>query len=155
MSVLRCPDHPVETLDNRGIQQVKYALFPHRGDWREGNTMQKGYEFNYPLITVTESVHKGSLPARYSFIEVSPENVMVTAIKQSEDSENKIVLRLLETEGSDCTVQIKLSPIMMIDAVHKADLMENDLEEIPLMNNGIKVEVGKYAIESYKLIKDN
>ena len=44
---------------------------------------------------------------------------------------------------------------MMIDAVHKVDLMENDLEDIPFVNNDFKVEVGKYAIESYKLIKDN
>ena len=82
LSVLRSPDHPVETLDDKGIHQIKYSLFPHKGSWREANAMQKGYEFNNPLIAIISDAHKGLLPSTHSFVEISPENLIVTVLKK-------------------------------------------------------------------------
>ena len=153
LSLLRSPDHPVESLDDRGIHQVKYALYPHKGNWRDANAMQKGYEFNYPLIAVTGDSHKGDLPTKNSFLEISPENLIVTVLKKAEDS-NDLILRLYETKGNACTAKVKLSESLGIDAVHKTDLLENELEEITLNKQGFDVKVGRYSIESFKLIKD-
>jgi alpha-mannosidase len=153
MSLLRSPDHPVESLDNRGTHQVKYSLYPHRNGWRNAGVMQKGYEFNYPLIAVNGAVHKGSLPAAHSFIEISPENLIITAIKKAEDSDD-LVIRFFETTGNECVAKVRLSEFMDVDAVYKTDLLENELEDIPKTGPGFEVKVGRYSIESYKLIKD-
>jgi alpha-mannosidase len=153
LSVLRSPDHPVESLDDKGIHQVKYALYPHKGNWREANVMQKGYEFNYPLIAINEGIHKGNLPAKHSFIEISPENLIVTVLKKAEDSDD-LIIRFFETAGNKCTAKVKLSEFIGIDAVHKTDLLENELEDIPKDGQGFNVKIGKYSIESFKLIKD-
>ena len=153
LSVLRSPDHPVETLDDKGIHEVKYALYPHKGNWREANVMREGYEFNYPLIAVKEQVHKGKLPSQHSFVEISPENLVVTVLKKAEDSDD-LVIRFFETAGNDCTAKVKFSEFIDFDAVHKTDLLENELEDIPKDGQGFDVKVGKYSIESFKLIKD-
>ena len=153
MSLLRSPDHPVESLDDKGIHQVKYALFPHTGSWREAGAMNKSYEFNNPLIAIVGDVHNGTLPAKHSFIEISPGNLIVTVLKKAEDSDD-LVLRFFETVGSKCIAKVKLSEFLKVDAVHKTDLLENELEDIPLNQKGFDVKVAKYSIESFKLIKD-
>jgi alpha-mannosidase len=153
LSVLRSPDHPVEATDEKGTHLLKYSLYPHNGNWSSANTMQKAYEFNNPLIVLNESSHNGSLPASYSFLEIYPENLIVTVLKKAEDSDDLIV-RFYETKGSECMAQIRLSPFLGIDAVHKTDLLENELEDIPLNKNDFETKVGKFSIETFKLIKD-
>ncbi len=153
LSLLRSPDHPVETLDDKGVHQVRYSLYPHMDSWREGKTMQKGYEFNNPLIAVTADLHKGNLPASHSFLEISPENLVVTVLKKAEDSAD-LMLRFYETTGQACTAKVKISEFLGVDAIHKTDLLENELEDIPKINRGFEAKVGKYSIESFKLIKD-
>jgi alpha-mannosidase len=153
LSVLRSPDHPVEATDEKGTHQIKYSLYPHTGNWKTANTMHKGYEFNYPLIAIPESAHDGYLPEEHSFIEIFPENLVVTVLKKAEDSDD-LVVRFYETEGSECIANIKLSPFMSIDAVHKTDLLENEMENIPMNKNEFETKVGKFSIETFKLIKD-
>ena len=153
LSVLRSPDHPVKATDEKSIHQLRYSLYPHSGNCYTANTMQKGYEFNNPLIVLNEPSHKGSLPSKHSFIEISPDNLIVTVLKKAEDSDD-LIMRFYETKGADCTAIIKLSPFFGIDAVHKTDLLENELEDIPLQKNEFETKVGKFSIESYKLIRD-
>ena len=153
LSLLRSPDHPVESLDDKGVHQVRYSLYPHLGDPMKGKSMQKGYEFNNPLIAVSADVHKGNLSASHSFLEIYPENLIVTVLKKAEDSDD-LMLRFYETTGQPCVAKVKFSEFLGIDAIHKTDLLENELEDIPKTNQGFEFKVGKYSIESFKLIKD-
>lgn len=125
LSLLRSPDHPVESLDDKGIHQVRYSLYPHRGTWKEGKSMLKGYEFNNPFIAVTAEVHKGNLPTIHSFLEISLENLVVTVLKKAEDSDD-LVFRPYETTGQPCVAKVKISEFLGIDAIHKTDLIRNN-----------------------------
>jgi alpha-mannosidase len=154
LSVLRSPDHPVFATDEKGIHQLRYALYPHKGNWRESNTMLKGYEFNYPLIAIQEAVHHGELPATQSFINIEPCDVIVPVLKKAEDSDD-LIIRIFETEGEKSVVKVNLSNFLKIDAIHKTDLMENEMEIIPHNQSSFEVEVGKYSIDTFKLIEDN
>ena len=153
LSLLRSPDHPVDAADEKGTHRIGYSLYPHAGNWQTANTMARGYEFNYPLIVVKETNHTGSLPLRHSFIEIFPDNMIITALKKAEDSDD-LLMRFYETVGEGSTAKIKLSPMMGIDAVHKTNLLETELENIPLNKNKFEVTVGKFSIESFKLIRD-
>jgi alpha-mannosidase len=154
LSLLRSPDHPVDATDEKGTHLIGYSLYPHIGNWQTANTMKRGYEFNYPLIVVKETNHAGQLPLRHSFIEISPDNMIITTLKKAEDS-NDLILRFYETKGEESKAKISLSPILGIDAVHKTDLLEYEIEDIPGYKNEFEVKVGKFSIESYKLIKDH
>lgn len=153
LSLLRSPDHPVESLDDKGVHQIRYSLYPHAGTTKEGKSMLKGYEFNNPLIAVTTDLHRGNLPVNHSFLQITPENLVVTVLKKAEDSDD-LMLRFYETTGEKCTAKVKISEFLGIDAIHKTDLLENELEDIAKTDKGFEFKVGKYSIESFKLIKD-
>jgi len=153
LSVLRSPDHPVAATEEKGIHQLKYALYPHSGDWRQAQTMRQGYEFNYPLIAVPEKNHPGILPARHAFIAIEPSNLIISVLKKAEDSE-ALILRFYETQGSACRAKIQLSSCIQLDAVHAADLLENETETVRFLPPRFETEVRPYSIESFKLIRD-
>lgn len=54
-----------------------------------------------------EHCHRGKLPKEQSFIKVDKKNVMVTALKKAEDTDDT-VLRLYETEEKHTEVNIAL-----------------------------------------------
>jgi hypothetical protein len=89
--------------------EMSWGLFGHPGDWTTA-TVQKGYEFNSPLIArVEKTAHAGTLPKVYSFLTVQPENVVVTAVKKWEaepvnQAQYKTMqVRFYEISGKDNT----------------------------------------------------
>jgi alpha-mannosidase len=51
MTILRTSYSPDPNPD-QGRHELKYSLYPHRGDWRKALTFRRGYELNHPLETV-------------------------------------------------------------------------------------------------------
>ncbi len=58
-----------------------YALVPHTGDWREAGVYRDGLEFNHPLLAHTAAVHAGVLPPRWGLLQVTPHNVVISALE--------------------------------------------------------------------------
>jgi len=114
--------------------------------------VRKGFEFNYPLQVVLEDPHDGELPSQHSFIEVSPENVILTAAKEAEDSED-MVLRLYEAHGSDTEARIKFDRAP--SRVLQTDLMEWDKYlpsvEYEIKGNAIFVPMKPWEIKTLKV----
>src|SRR5262249_15257108 len=50
---------------------LRYALVPHRGDWREAQVYREGMEFGRPLICRPVAAHPGSLPAKWGWVKAS------------------------------------------------------------------------------------
>jgi alpha-mannosidase len=90
LSLLRSPKWPDPTAD-RGKHSIEYSLYPHTGTWRAAGTVQRGYEFNNPLIAVMTDSHKGKLPETNSFVRLSPSNLVLTSIKKAEDSDAWVI----------------------------------------------------------------
>jgi alpha-mannosidase len=70
-------------------------------------TVRHGYEYNYKLAAMQVESHAGSLPAKYSYASVKPENVILTALKKAED-ENGLIFRVYESAGKSGDVQIHI-----------------------------------------------
>jgi alpha-mannosidase len=106
LSLLRSPVWPDPEAD-RGPHHFSYWLYPHAGDWKTALTVHRGYEANDPLTVIQADPHEGPLPARYSFISVSPANVILTAVKKAEDA-NALLFRVYESAGqeSKATLQV-------------------------------------------------
>jgi len=96
MSLLRSPDYPdplmmglsetAPSITDQGRHSFSYALYPHKSSWKRAGTMRKGYEFNFSPLPILESAHRGDLPRRFSFVRISPENVILETMKKAEDS---------------------------------------------------------------------
>ncbi|MFZ1012368.1 MAG: glycoside hydrolase family 38 C-terminal domain-containing protein, partial [Terracidiphilus sp.] len=89
LTLLRSPKWPDPDAD-MGHHHFHYALYPHAGTWKDAMTVQRGFEYNYPLTAVVTTAHAGSLPSEHSFVSVSPSNVVLTAVKKAEDAKGLI-----------------------------------------------------------------
>jgi len=103
LTLLRSPTWPDPEAD-QGHHHFHYALYPHAGTWKNANTVRHGWEYNFPLEAVTATVHAGALPAQHSFASVSPENVVLTAMKKAEDADG-LIFRAYEWAGKSATAE--------------------------------------------------
>jgi alpha-mannosidase len=108
LTLLRSPKWPDPDAD-MGNHHFHYALYPHAGTWKDAMTIRHGFEYNYPLTAVVTTAHAGSLPAEHSFVSVTPENVVLTAVKKAEDAKG-LIFRMYEWAGKDSTVEFHVPP---------------------------------------------
>ncbi len=92
---------------DQGVQHLAYSLVPHRNKWQNARTVRRARELNAPLIPVLESSHDGDLPHSLSYLQATPENVLVNVVKRAEDSDD-IVLRFYETDGKAANARIRI-----------------------------------------------
>lgn len=88
----------------QGIHRFEYSLFPFES---VTDCEKQAEEISKKPTVVVETFHKGTLPCEFSAINVSKENIIVTALKQSED-ENGTVLRCYEAENKDTDAEIEV-----------------------------------------------
>ena len=108
LTLLRSPTYPDPEAD-QGHHHFHYALYPHSGTWKDALTIRHGYEYNYPLTAMATTEHAGSLPAEHSFASVSPDNVVLTAVKKAEDARG-LIFRVYEWAGKEATVEFHVPP---------------------------------------------
>ena len=149
-TLLRSSYDPDPTPD-QGMHEMTYSLYPHRGDWRQANTVRRGCELNEPLIGRVTGKHTGTLPKLKTFVWVSEPNLIVTAFKKAED-DNSLILRFYETQGRPCKAKIALG--MNARYVIETDLMERPIgKRVALKRGGFTVKVGKHEIKTYRLLR--
>lgn len=125
------PDRLHSFMD-QGIQYFTYTMLPHSGSWEQAGVARWAAELNQRPSALFASFHRnGTLPQSESFIDTTPENVMVTVLKQAEDGDD-LVLRLFETGGA---------------ATH-ATIM------LPKWNRKLEVDFGPSEIKTFRVPRD-
>ena len=146
LSLLRSPTWPDPEAD-QGHQHFSYALYPHSGTWKQALTVRQGYDFNYHLTGMPVSAHSGRLPGSFSFLKTEPDNVVVTAMKKTEDGDGLLV-RFYEWAGKSGNITLTLPP--GIRSATLANLMEKP-EGSPLAVSGgqqVTVPVTPFEIQT-------
>jgi alpha-mannosidase len=147
LSLLRSPEWPDPHADE-GHHEFTYSLYPHAGTWREALTVRQGYELNYKLLAMQTGKHDGLLPAEHSFVNLQPENVVLTAMKKSEDGSD-LILRFYEWAGKDTEVKIQLPP--SAQSAKDADLMERPIADLKLEGGVANVHAKPYEIKTVRV----
>lgn len=150
LSLLRSPIWPDPTAD-RGYHSFEYALYPHKGKVEESKTVYKGYEFNYPLITFATDSHPGNFLMEKSFFQVTPQNVIITSIKQAEENENALIITMYESKGTDSKVEINL-PFTRSKIV-ETNFLEEDGKNIKVNGDKLLLEIKGKETKLIKLIR--
>ncbi len=161
VTLLRSPSYPPkwpavaleswlkgEEPTDQGRHVAKIGLYPHRGDWREAQTVRKAIEFNNPLIARLEEAHGGQLPKTHSFIDVDGGDAPITVVKQAEDGSN-IVLRLYEPHGREATVTLNVAP--SIKEAQEADLLERPVKPITIKDEKLAITLKPHEIKTILL----
>ncbi|HEY1805590.1 MAG TPA: glycoside hydrolase family 38 C-terminal domain-containing protein [Terracidiphilus sp.] len=143
ITLLRSPTWPDPDAD-QGEHHFHYALYPHAGTWKDALTVRHGWEYDYPLQAVVTTAHSGSLPPEHSFASVSPENVVLTAIKKAEDVD-ALIFRAYEWAGTETTAEFHVPPGATGATV--TNLMEQpEGEPFSVTGDVIKVPIHPYEI---------
>ncbi len=147
LSLLRSPEWPDPHADE-GHHEFTYSLYPHAGSWRDAQTVRRGYELNYKMIAVQPHKHEGALPSEHSFVGVEPDNVVLTAIKKSEDDDS-LILRFYEWAGKESDVKLHLPA--GAQSASETDLMEKPIGELAVHNDSVTVHTKPYEIKTVKV----
>ncbi len=148
ITLLRSPTWPDPDADE-GEHHFHYALYSHAGTWKDALTVRHGWEYDYPLQAVVTTAHAGSLPAEHSFASVSPDNVVLTAVKKAEDQNglgvNGLIFRAYEWAGKQTTAEFHVPPGATGATV--TNLMEQpEGEPLPVTGGVVKVPIHPYEI---------
>jgi len=147
LSLLRSPEWPDPHADE-GEHEFTYSLYPHGGSWRDAQTVRRGYELNYKLIAMQTYTHQGPLPPQHSFVQVQPDNIVLTAVKKAEDDQS-LILRFYEWAGKEADVKLQLPPGAQSAA--ETDLMERSLGTLRLENEAVTAHTKPYEIKTVKI----
>ncbi|MFD2611932.1 alpha-mannosidase [Paenibacillus gansuensis] len=95
------------TFIDQGIQTFTYRIMPHEGNWEEAGTVKRAQELIQRPVSIIETYHQGVLPQSNSFLTVDKDNVIVGAMKNSEDGDD-LIIRLYETTKTATQAAITL-----------------------------------------------
>lgn len=99
----------------QGLHEFSYSVFPYVS---AADAERHAEELNFPLRYVVDSFHKGGLPEERSCLSCDSQDVVVTAVKKSEDSD-RVIVRLVEMNGKDTPLDITLfNEILHADVSH-------------------------------------
>lgn len=87
-----------------GVHEFSYRIFGYESNSASEKTAAV---LNYGLRAITGSFHNGVLPLKKSCFTCNNENVIVSAVKQSEDN-NTPVIRIYEINGEDSDISFEL-----------------------------------------------
>ncbi len=151
LSLLRAPTYP-DPLADRGYQHFNYAIYPHKGDYVEGNVTRQGYAFNEPIYALRTTSHKGELPKSHSFVQIDADNVILNALKKSED-DNDWIVRVYETAGKSATVNVTFD--RQVSAAQEVNLIEDPVGKVETHKNGFVFDIKPREIRSFKVRLDS
>jgi alpha-mannosidase len=123
-----------------------YALVPHVGDWRQAAIYREGLEFNHPLLTHTMAVHSGPLPDRWGFLDIAPQNLVLSTFKPGPDG--TAVLRVYEAAGKPTAAKIRLSAQVL--AAEEVNLMEDPGRTLAVADNTLQLDFRPFEIKTVK-----
>ena len=110
--------------------------------------MRRGYELNYKLICVPVARHGGTLAPEHSFVQISPDNVIVTALKKAED-ENELVLRFYEWAGKERDVKVQFP--VAAESASETNLIEKPRANLHVDNGALVLHTKPYEIKTVKV----
>lgn len=136
-----------QTTQDWGNHTIRYSLYSHRGDWREGKSDLQALRFNQPLYPFISEPSPGPLGNNYSFLSLSTDNAVVSALKFAEDKSGAIILRMIELTGEkQKNTHINL-PGKITNAI-EVNGQEIKTGEIKSTDNRIETELHPFQIRS-------
>jgi alpha-mannosidase len=132
-----------------GRHRILYALTGHAKDWRTAGTPWIAARVNQPLRAFIVPSHPGTLGKSFSLASVGDRNLMISAMKKAEDSD-EVVVRLRELAGSDAK-DVRISLARPIMSAREVDGQERSIGEARLGDGALATDVRGYALRAFAL----
>lgn len=143
LTLIKCGTYPNKHADE-GNHIFSYALLPHKGDYRDADTVNKAIAFNMPLMTANAP----SETEEFSFVSTDSKNIVIDTVKKAE-SDNDLIVRVYE--AFDISGRASLTFAKEPKKVFICDLCENVIGEIKPQKNTVKFEISNFEIITLKI----
>jgi alpha-mannosidase len=148
LSLLRSPLYPDPGADE-GHHAFIYSLFPHPGDWTEGNVVSEAFVLNSPLIAVP-AAGDGSQEGIDHFLALDGLPLSLGSLKRAEAGEG-LILRLYEPHGNRGWATLRFPrPVQHVERVNL--LEEAGVGYVPVLSDdGVTVQLDLRPFEVVSL----
>ena len=130
-----------------GTLTYEYAIYPHKGNYKDGNVLSEAYDHKVPVKAIQGVVMDGVLNDTDSFIKINQENkIYISGIKESEDKSG-IIVRLWNLTNETLNTNIKT--ILPIKEVKHVNLDETNETAITINDGSFDFEMKPHKIETF------
>lgn len=147
LTLLRGTQFPDPEAD-RGDHEFTYALLPHLGDASQGETAQRGWELNVPVVCAAGYNPRTGLSAEQAFFTIQGPAILDT-LKPAEDGRGWI-LRLYEPYGS--RGQVDVHGPFPLNQVIACNHVEEDAGALPFSGPSFSFTIRPFEIKTFRLI---
>ena len=137
LTLLRSSKWPDSQAD-RGKHQFTYALYSHKGNWKSGRTVHRGYELNLPLqVFLSQSdgsrISTELLSPVGKLLDLQAPNLILMALKPAEISSLGWILRCYECHGELAKLSLNSDlELAIADQVNLLERKKHSSENITL-----------------------
>jgi alpha-mannosidase len=134
-----------------GKSVYRFALMPHEGDWQTGGVYAEAMRKNYPPVFFQTGRTRGKLKTDFSFLELDNGNVIVSAVKESDDrTPNTYILRLYNPARTRQTTFLDFA--FPVKNIEKTTLEENTGKKLRKRDGKWRVTLNSREIMTLKII---
>ena len=130
-----------------GRNEMLYALYGHKGDWRAGDSNLQGARLNQPLAAFQSVPHSGPLGRAFSFLSVDNRSVVVSALKKAESGDDLIV-RIVEAKGQTAK-GVQLTFAAPVLSAREVTGQEQDLGPAVVRNGKLVFDATPYHLRTF------
>jgi len=129
--------------EGQGTRTFEYALVPHAGSWEsnDGLVLQEASAYEAPMrVVVTDQRAGGTLPGAWSFLQVTPACLMVSAVKRSATGEALIVRLanpLARPVSAEITLDVPFDDVEIVDLSEQAHTAAHESPLARILSNGV------------------
>jgi alpha-mannosidase len=127
--------------------EFRHALMPHGPGFKNADRLRAATEFGQKLLTVVGPPQGGSLPARKSFLRVSPEGVQLSAFRRK--STKAYELRVVEVEGQEASASVELD--IPVTTAAETDLLGRKVGQVTTSGGKFGVKAQPWKLRNFEL----
>ncbi len=140
---------------DEGVHRFTYSLLPHRGDWREAQSVRRAYELNVPVACVNDQKPALSAPlvsarciAGVPFVQTECAHIVVETVKPAEDGDG-LIIRLYEAHNQRGHSTLTFAtPIL---SAQECNLLEEPLNDVSWERNTVSFWIRPFEIKTFRI----
>ncbi|MDF2842555.1 MAG: Alpha-mannosidase [Herbinix sp.] len=147
LTLLKGPMNPDPESD-LGEHYFTYSIYPHKENWKRAETLMRGLQLNQPLYAISFVPADKGL-SEMSFVSVDADNIVLEALKKSEDGKGYI-LRVSEKKGRSGLVTVDL--VKTFKDIYECNMIERDEELFAQGTDKLSIVMKPFEVKTFKMI---
>ncbi|MBU3191027.1 glycosyl hydrolase-related protein [Clostridium bowmanii] len=137
-----------DTSSQHGDHEFDFAIVPYAGSWKDAPVVAAAQEINNPVHTVLREGTAEADAKEDSFIKLTPENLVLSAVKATDDDIDELAIRIYETAGQATIAKLFVKGCKQ---AWNSNLREEKLEELLCIDGNIEYPVKAFEIKTIRI----